>query len=69
MPRHTERPWRCCACRALLGIERGQHLHLRYKTAEFIISGLVTTTCRRCGAPNDILCPRPPRDGSPARPR
>jgi hypothetical protein len=66
MTRHTEREWRCRACDSLLGIERGQKLHLKYKTAEYVVTGTVTTTCRRCSAPNVTSCPQPAAAAAPA---
>lgn len=54
------REWRCLACRTLLGIERDHKLHLRYKTAEFVVTGPVTATCHRCAARNETSCPQPP---------
>lgn len=40
--------WRCRKCGALLGVERDGKLHLKYKTAQFIVEGRVIAVCRRC---------------------
>lgn len=56
----SSRQWRCCACRALLGVEHDRRLHLRYKSAEFIVTGRVVATCHRCAARNETSCPQPP---------
>ena len=44
----NEKEWRCRQCGTLLGVERGGRLHLKYKTAQFVVSGLVMGVCRRC---------------------
>jgi hypothetical protein len=59
MTERTDREWRCRVCDCLLGVERGQAIHLKYKTAEYVVTGTVTATCRRCSAPNETSCPRP----------
>ncbi len=46
------REWRCTDCGTRLGIAHGQQWHLRYKSAEYIVSGRVSATCHRCSAPN-----------------
>ncbi len=48
----SEREWRCQACGTLLGLERQGRLHLKYKTAQYVVTGRVTATCRRCSAEN-----------------
>lgn len=58
-----EREWRCVACGTLLGIEREQKLHLRYKSAEYLVSGSVTATCHRCATRNETTYPRSPAAG------
>ena len=42
--------WRCGSCRALLGVQRGRAIHVRYKDAEYLVTGSVVAICRRCGA-------------------
>ena len=44
----NEKDWRCRQCGTLLGVERGGRLHLKYKTAQFVVSGQVMAVCRRC---------------------
>ena len=44
----NESEWRCRQCGTLLGVERGGRLHLKYKTAQFVVSGEVMAVCRRC---------------------
>jgi RNase P subunit RPR2 len=57
-PRTKE--WRCSACNTLLGIQRDDHIHLRYKQAEYAVTGTVVATCRQCSRRNEISCPQPP---------
>jgi hypothetical protein len=57
------RPWRCRTCGSLLGIERGDELHVRFKDAELWIVGRCRQVCRRCGESNSIAiapCPESP---------
>ena len=44
----NEKAWRCRQCGTLLGVERAGRLHLKYKTAQFVVSGQVMAVCRRC---------------------
>lgn len=44
----TEREWRCPQCGTLHGVVRGGKLHLKYKTAQFVVTGHVMAVCRRC---------------------
>lgn len=63
----TEREWRCPRCGTLHGVERGGKLHLKYKTAQFVVTGSVMAVCRRCselcetvvGAPAPVPEPQP----------
>lgn len=51
-----EREWRCEKCDALLGIARGDRLHLRYKEAQYVVDGedyTVLAVCRNCSAVNE----------------
>jgi hypothetical protein len=50
MDETTEREWRCSSCGTLLGLERRGRLHLKYKTAQYIVQGLVMAVCRRCAS-------------------
>jgi len=50
--------WRCKRCNTLLGVERRGRLHLKYKTAQYVVTGPVTAICRRCEATNETACPR-----------
>jgi DNA invertase Pin-like site-specific DNA recombinase len=34
----SEKEWRCRQCGTLLGVERGGKLHLKYKTAQFVVA-------------------------------
>ena len=52
--------WHCHACRALLGIARGTHLHVKYKDAEIWIVGRCRCICRRCGKANESVVGRAP---------
>jgi ribosomal protein L37E len=45
----AESEWRCVRCGTLLGVEKRGHMHLKYKTAQFIVAGSVLASCRRCG--------------------
>ena len=59
MSRHeAESEWRCRRCGALLGVERGGRLHLKYKTAQFMVRGSVIAVCRRCSELNETESPR-----------
>lgn len=58
---HPGRPWPCQKCGTLLGTANGPTLHVKYKDAEYQISGpeyLVVTICRNCGTRN--RCSRAP---------
>ena len=44
----SEKEWRCRQCGTLLGVERAGRLHLKYKTAQYVVSGQVMAVCRRC---------------------
>ena len=54
------RPWRCHACRALLGVEHDGELHVKYKEVQHWIRGRCRHVCRRCGAMNTLLVAVPP---------
>jgi hypothetical protein len=71
----SERKWWCPRCGALLGIERGGEVELKYKVALYRVRGTVEATCRRCGR---VSCfngvsndegTRPPRPSSLERDR
>jgi hypothetical protein len=53
-----EREWRCRSCSILLGVEREGRLHLKYKSAQYIVTGPVTAICRRCQTNNETVTPR-----------
>jgi len=43
--------WRCEKCNTLLGIDRGEHLSLRYKDLQLIVTGgdyHIIAVCRKC---------------------
>ncbi len=54
MDQPSEKEWRCRQCGTLLGVQRGPRLHLKYKTAQFVVSGPVMAICRRCSEINEI---------------
>ncbi|MCC6644567.1 MAG: hypothetical protein IT374_03220 [Polyangiaceae bacterium] len=56
MTDRTEREWRCRSCGTLLGVERQGKMHLKYKTAQYVVTGPVTAICRRCSELNEITC-------------
>jgi hypothetical protein len=49
-----ERPsrWNCRSCGALLGVEQGGELHMKYKDVQHWITGRCRHACRRCGSMN-----------------
>jgi hypothetical protein len=51
-----EKEWRCRECDTLLGVERSERLHLRYKQAQYVIDGgdfTVLAVCRNCSTVNE----------------
>lgn len=47
--------WRCRRCDRLLGVHRGDRIHIHFKRgAEYLASRPVTATCRGCGALNNL---------------
>lgn len=44
--------WHCRACGALLGIQQGDELHVKYKDVQHWVSGRCRHVCRRCGSMN-----------------
>jgi hypothetical protein len=60
------RPWRCHACRALLGVEHDGELHVKYKEVQHWIRGRCRHVCRRCGAMNTLLVAPPSATASPS---
>ncbi len=55
MDQPIEKEWRCRQCGTLLGVERGGRMHLKYKTAQFVVSGSVMAVCRRCSEINEMV--------------
>jgi RNase P subunit RPR2 len=52
----VERKWRCKECDTLLGVEHGDHMHLRYKQAQYVVDGgdyNVMAVCRNCSTINE----------------
>ncbi len=50
------REWRCGKCNSLLGVERGGHITLRHKRAQYVIDGgdyNVIAVCRNCSTVNE----------------
>ncbi|MFI5298769.1 MAG: hypothetical protein ACHREM_11790 [Polyangiales bacterium] len=64
MSEQSEREWRCDTCSTLLGVERNGRLHLKYKTAQYVVKGPVMAVCRRCAGISEITPKR--ADGSNA---
>jgi len=61
-----DREWRCEKCDALLGVARGDRLHLRYKEAQYVVDGenySVLAVCRNCTTVNE----RSKTEGAPDR--
>lgn len=52
----SEREWRCRSCGTLLGVARQGKLRLKYKTAQYVVTGPVTAICRRCSELNETTC-------------
>ncbi len=57
MGEQDEKEWRCRKCGTLLGVERKGRLHLKYKTAQYVVTGPVKAVCRRCAEINETVCP------------
>lgn len=53
MTNPAPREWHCFACGLRLGIAHGRQWHLRYKTAQFFVSGPVVAICHRCSTRNE----------------
>jgi hypothetical protein len=53
---NTTFEWRCFHCGTLLGIELRGRMHLKYKTAQYVVTGPVVAVCRRCDATNETVC-------------
>jgi len=67
MDQSAEKEWRCRQCGTLLGVERGGKMHLKYKTAQFVVTGPVMGVCRRCAEINEItVVPEEPITGRAA---
>ena len=51
-----EGKWRCEKCGALLGVEHGRHMCLRYKQAQYVVKGgdcSIIAVCRKCSTVNE----------------
>ncbi len=51
----SRRPWRCECCSTLLGADGGLDMKLKYKEADYLITGdayVVMATCRNCSTTN-----------------
>lgn len=57
-PQPSEKEWSCRQCGTLLGSERGDRLQLKYKTAQFAISGPVMAVLRQCSEANEMVVGR-----------
>lgn len=62
----TDLEWRCRRCATLLGVELHGRMHLKYEGAQYVVTGLVKATCRRCDTTNETLCPRDDARGASA---
>ena len=51
----NEREWRCGTCGTLLGVERQGRMFLKYKTAQYIVTGPIMAVCRRCTEISETL--------------
>ena len=58
MDEQGDKEWRCRKCGTLLGVERKGRLHLKYKTAQYVVTGPVKAVCRRCAESNETVCPQ-----------
>jgi hypothetical protein len=58
MAKNPGRSWRCGRCGTLLGVERDGKLHLKYKTAQYLVEGTVTAVCHRCNELCEIVTTR-----------
>jgi phage FluMu protein Com len=54
----TNFEWRCTHCGTLLGVELRGRMHLKYKSAQYVVTGPVRAVCRRCETTNETFCPR-----------
>lgn len=66
MDERTDWQWRCSACGALLGVEVRGQMHLKYKAAQYVVTGPVTAVCRRCSTTNETCSPRVGAHGASA---
>jgi len=52
----TQKEWRCAQCGKLLGKVSKDRLHIRYERGcEYLASLPVSSTCRKCGALNEMV--------------
>jgi hypothetical protein len=58
--------WRCYQCGRLLGVFRGDRIHIRTsRSSEYLVGLPVTATCQGCGALNEhISTPRTEAKGT-----
>ena len=61
---NTNFEWRCTRCGTLLGVELHGRMHLKYKSAQYVVTGAVKAVCRRCETTNETFCPRAPARGA-----
>lgn len=50
---HTALDWRCRKCGTLLGIHRGESVHVKHKRAQLVVRGHVMAVCPRCAELNE----------------
>ncbi len=59
-PTNPDCQWRCTGCEKLLGVSRGDRLHLRFaRSHEYLVGYPVVATCRGCGTLNQATAPTP----------
>jgi len=49
------RKWRCERCGCLLGICKGDKLHVRVREQQYLARGEILAVCRRCSRMNEIV--------------
>jgi hypothetical protein len=47
-PNTQDQEWRCEKCATLLGVLRGDRVHVKHKRAQFVVRGQVMAVCPRC---------------------
>jgi len=51
-----EQEWRCSNCKKLLGMIRGERLHIKFARGhEYLVGFPATSVCRTCRTLNELL--------------